>query len=242
MVKLVRVCLAFVSIFTIANRCKAQPDYGYWAGVDLSKPLTKSLSISLSPELRLSDSNLHLDDFLVSAGIQFRILEWLKFELGYRYSRFYEADLDDRFNEHRYSVAFKPRFDFGRFTLTYRGLFQRSLIYWYSYGYSIETKDNFRNRLQINYNVPNIKIEPFVMGELYYDLTSGKQKEFNRLRVRVGASYPLNKRNEIEVFGQYQTKLNAKTSETSYVLGIFYSFSFRKSKPAASENVVVEEN
>jgi hypothetical protein len=80
------------------------------------------------------------------------------------------------------------------------------------------------------------------MGEVYYDLTSGKQKEFNRLRLRVGASYPLNKRNEIEIFGQYQEKLNSKVDEKSYVLGIFYSFSFRKSKPTSSNSTEVDEN
>lgn len=241
MVKLFRECLFFVSIFTIANLCKAQTDYGYWTGIDMSKPLTKSLSISLSPEVRLLNSTVHFDDFLVSAGIQFKILKWLQFELGYRYSRFYEADLDDRFNEHRYSVAFKPRFDFGRFTLTYRGQFQRSLIYWYSYGYSVETKDNFRSRLQVSYNIPNTKVEPFLMGEFYYDLTSEKDREFNRIRLRVGFTYPLKKRNEIQVFGQYQSKLNTGNPEQSYVLGVFYSFEFRKFMPATTDNELDQE-
>ena len=234
--------LIVFSLLLLSNRAISQDVYGLWTGVEVTKPLTNSLSVSLAPELRMTSSPFRVDDMLLEANIAFKPLKWLQLIGGYRYSRFYESDFDERFNGHRYSIAIRPKFELGRFSFTYRGQFQRSMIYWYDMGYSIETKDNFRNRLQINYNVPNTKIEPFVMGELYYDLTSGKQKEFNRLRVRVGASYPLNKRNEIEVFGQYQTKLNAKTSETSYVLGIFYSFSFRKSTPAASENVVVEGN
>lgn len=241
--KKIVISIVFIAgLLLLGAKAISQDIYGLRAGVEITKPLTRSLSVSFAPELRLSSSPLKFDDILLEVSIAFKPLKWLQLTGGYRYSRFYESDFDDRFNDHRYYIAIRPRVDLGRFTLTYRGQFQRHMIYWYDMGYSIEIKDNFRNRLQISYNVPNTKIEPFVMGELYYDLTSGKQKEFNRLRVRVGASYPLNKRNEIEVFGQYQTKLNSSTPETFYVLGIFYNFSFRKSKPAVSESISVEGN
>ena len=230
------------SLLLLSNRAISQDLYGLWTGVEVTKPLSNSLSVSVSPELRTTTSPFVVDDMLLEASIAFKPLKWLQIVGGYRYSRFYESDFDDRFNGHRYSIAMRPKFDLGRFSFSYRGQYQRSMIYWYDMGYSIETKDNFRNRLQITYDVPNSKVEPFASGELYYDLTSGKQKEFSRLRVRAGVTYPLNKRNEIEVFVQYQTKLNAKTHETSYVLGIFYNFSFRKSKPAAIESISVEGN
>lgn len=230
------------SLLLLSNRAISQDLYGLWTGVEVTKPLSNSLSVSVSPELRTTTSPFVVDDILLETSIAFKPLKWLQIVGGYRYSRFYESDFDDRFNGHRYSIAIRPKFELGRFSFSYRGQYQRSMIYWYDMGYSIETKDNFRNRLQITYDVPNAKVEPFASGELYYDLTSGKQKEFSRLRVRAGVTYPLNKRNEIEVFGQYQTKLNTNSPETSYVLGVFYSFSFRKSKPAASDNIVVEGN
>lgn len=230
------------SLLLLSNRAISQEVYGLWTGVEVTKPLSNSLSVSVVPELRMTSSPLRVDDMLLEANIAFKPLKWLQLVGGYRYSRFYESDFDDRFNGHRYSIAVQPKLELGRFTFSYRGQYQHSMIYWYDMGYSIETKDNFRNRLQISYNIPKTKIEPFVMGELYYDLTSAKQNEFNRLRARAGVTYPLNKRNEIEVFCQYQTKLNSNTPETSYVLGIFYSFSFRKSKPATNENIVVEES
>lgn len=234
--------LIFFSLLLLSNRAISQDLYGLWTGVEVTKPLTNSLSVSVTPELRVTSSPFRVDDMLLEANIAFKPLKWLQLIGGYRYSRFYESDFDDNFNGHRYSIAIRPKFELGRFSFTYRGQFQRSMIYWYDLGYSIETKDNFRNRLQVSYNIPKTKVEPFIMGELYYDLTSGKQREFNRLRVRAGISYPLNKRNEIEIFGQYQTKLNAKTSEISYVLGVYYSFSLRKSKPSTTDNAVVDEN
>lgn len=234
--------LIVFSLLLLSNRAISQDTYGLWTGVEVTKPLSNSLSVSVTPELRMTRSPFRVNDMLLEANIAFKPLKWLQLIGGYRYSRFYESDFDERFNGHRYSVAIRPKFELGRFSFTYRGQFQRSMIYWYDLGYSIETKDNFRNRLQVAYDIPNAKVEPFVMGELYYDLTSGKQKEFSRLRVRAGVTYPLNKRNEIEVFGQYQTKLNSSTPETSYVLGVFYSFSFRKSKPVVGDNIVAEGN
>lgn len=235
------ILLFIAGTLLFSNSAISQELYGLRTGVEVTKPLTKSLSVSIAPELRMTTSPFMVDEMLLEANIAFKPLKWMQFIGGYRYSRFYESDFDDRFNGHRYYIAIRPKFDLGRFTFVYRAKFQRSLIYWYDMGYSIETKDNIRNRLQVAYDIPNAKVEPFVMGELYYDITSGKKKEFNRLRLRVGASYPLNKRNEIEVFGQYQTKLNSNSPETSYVLGIYYSFTFRKSKPTSADNVLIDE-
>lgn len=241
--KKIVISIVFIAgLLLLGAKAISQDIYGLRAGVEVTKPLTRSLSVSFAPELRLSSSPLKFDDILLEVSIAFKPLKWLQLTGGYRYSRFYESDFDDRFNDHRYYIAIRPRVDLGRFTLTYRGQFQRHMIYWYDMGYSIETKDNYRNRLHVSYDIRNFKLEPFIMGELYYDLTSGKKKEFNRLRLRAGVSYPLNKRNEIEIFGQYQKKLNSKTPETSYVLGLYYSFSFRKPKPISSDNVVVEGN
>ncbi|MGE0078879.1 MAG: DUF2490 domain-containing protein [Bacteroidales bacterium] len=209
---------------------ESQTKRGLWMGVDLSKPLTKSLSVNISPELRCENSPFRMQDFILEASFRLKLISWVQFEGGYRYSRFYEKDFDDRFNDSRYFAGIRSKIDFGRFSLVNRGHNQRSLIYWYEDGYSVEVMDNLRNRVHLNYNIPRTKLEPFIQGELYYDISSGKQSEFNRIRLRAGASYPLNKRGQVEVFWQYQEKLNANNLEDSYVLGVFYSYKFKRSK------------
>lgn len=232
---ILRCFMAIIAIGILPNAVEAQTTYGCWTGVELRKPLTRSLSVSVSPEFRFTNSPLRLDDFLLEAEIRFRIYRWLQLEGGYRYSRFYDDEFNDRFKRHRHSAGIRSRFYVARFGFTYRFQYQHSTIYWYDYGYSVESKDNLRNRLQVSYNIPRTKIEPFVMGEIYYDISSGKQHEFNRFRFRVGVSYPFNKRNEIEVFGQYQDKLNAKDPMTTYAVGVFYSHKFRQPKRSVND-------
>ena len=67
-----------------------------------------------------------------------------------------------------------------------------------------EAKENLslRSRLNIKYDIPNCKINPFVSAELYTRLD--KWQVFDKARYRAGASYKINKKNDISLFYLYQ--------------------------------------
>ena len=63
-----------------------------------------------------------------------------------------------------------------------------------------EVKENLslRSRLSIKYDIPNCKINPFISAELYTRLD--KWQAFDKARYRAGASYKINKNNDISLF------------------------------------------
>lgn len=63
-----------------------------------------------------------------------------------------------------------------------------------------EAKENLslRSRLSVKYDIPNCKVNPFVSAELYTRLD--KWQAFDKARYRVGASYKINKKNDISLF------------------------------------------
>ena len=67
-----------------------------------------------------------------------------------------------------------------------------------------EAKSNLslRSRLNIKYDIPNCKINPFVSAELYTRLD--KWQAFDKARYRAGASYKINKKNDISLFYLYE--------------------------------------
>lgn len=67
-----------------------------------------------------------------------------------------------------------------------------------------EAKNNLslRSRLNIKYDIPNCKINPFVSAELYTRLD--KWQAFDKARYRAGASYKINKKNDISLFYLYE--------------------------------------
>lgn len=67
-----------------------------------------------------------------------------------------------------------------------------------------EAKENLslRSRLSVKYDIPNCKISPFISAELYTRLD--KWQIFDKARYRAGASYKINKKNDISLFYLYE--------------------------------------
>lgn len=85
-----------------------------------------------------------------------------------------------------------------------------------------ETKENttLRSRLSAKWDIRNCKITPFASVELYTRLD--EWKGCDKMRYRVGASYKINKDNEISLFYLYQNA-NDDDEPKGHAVGIGYS-------------------
>lgn len=85
-----------------------------------------------------------------------------------------------------------------------------------------DTKENttVRSRLNIKYDIPNCKINPFVSVELYTRVD--EWKGCDKLRYRIGGSYKINKDNSISLFYLYQDA-NDDDEPKGHAIGFEYS-------------------
>ena len=85
-----------------------------------------------------------------------------------------------------------------------------------------EAKDNLslRSRLNVKYDIPNCKINPFASVELYTRLD--KWKGYDKLRYRIGGSYKINKKNSISLYYLYQS-VNDDDEPGGHAIGLEYS-------------------
>lgn len=85
-----------------------------------------------------------------------------------------------------------------------------------------ETKENttLRSRLSAKWDIPKCKVTPFASIELYTRLD--EWKGCDKLRYRAGASYKINKDNEISLFYLYQDA-NDDDEPKGHAIGIGYS-------------------
>lgn len=85
-----------------------------------------------------------------------------------------------------------------------------------------ETKENttLRSRLSAKWDIRNCKITPFASVELYTRID--EWKGCDKLRYRAGASYKINKDNEISLFYLYQDA-NDDDEPKGHAIGIGYS-------------------
>ncbi|MBQ2127266.1 MAG: DUF2490 domain-containing protein, partial [Bacteroidaceae bacterium] len=85
-----------------------------------------------------------------------------------------------------------------------------------------DAKNNLtlRSRLNVKYDIPNCKINPFASVELYTRLD--EWKGCDKLRYRVGGSYKINKDNSISFFYLYQDA-NDDDEPKGHAIGFEYS-------------------
>lgn len=77
-----------------------------------------------------------------------------------------------------------------------------------------------RSRLMAKYNIPKCKIDPFASVELYTRLDSWRGAD--KLRSRVGASYKIDKKNQLNIYYQFD-KVCTGNDRYSHSIGIGYS-------------------
>jgi hypothetical protein len=85
-----------------------------------------------------------------------------------------------------------------------------------------EAKDNLslRSRLNIKYDIPNCKINPFASVELYTRLD--EWKGYDKMRYRIGGSYKINKKNSISLYYLYED-VNDIEEPGTHAVGLEYS-------------------
>ena len=85
-------------------------------------------------------------------------------------------------------------------------------------------KHALRSRLQIGYNIPKCKVDPFVNVEMF-NYQGGERK----MRYQVGVEYKLNKQNVFGLAYRYQTVNNDDDDDgdaNSHLIGLSYKFKF----------------
>jgi hypothetical protein len=88
-----------------------------------------------------------------------------------------------------------------------------------------EAKHNLtlRSRLSAKWDIANCKVTPFASVELYTRLD--EWKGCDKMRYRAGASYKLNKKNELSLFYLYQDA-NDDDEPKGHAIGVGYSLDF----------------
>ncbi|SDC30820.1 DUF2490 domain-containing protein [Williamwhitmania taraxaci] len=203
-------------------------DYGLWTGADISQKLNKRISLNLAGELKFKDTLTKVDEFLTEFGLGVKINSHFDLFGGYRLGR--SAEEDAFYTNHRFTVGAKTDWDISRLKVVYNMRYEFEFAEVYTNGYNLEESKRVRGRVSVEYNLPNSKLTPFFSAELFYDMSPNKEREFNRIRYRLGSDFAINKRNKLEVFAQYQKNMNAKTDKSSMVLGLFYSFEMKQKK------------
>lgn len=209
---------------------KAQDnDFGAWVGVDLQKDI-RNWTFSVGEELRTMNNAGTIRGSYTSLGVDYAPLKRLKFGTSYQFILFNDTDLDDIQPRHRLNLYTTGNFKLGNFKFNLRERFQMTFKDESERNYKMNPKNVWRNRLEVEYNIPDSKLTPSFSVETYYQLNNPDGNKFEQIRYKLAASYKLNKHNKLELFGLFDHEINVKNPVDQTVLGLTYTHQLRNKK------------
>ncbi len=239
MAKLYRIQVVIFLSFLSLSLDAQQPDFGTWLSYELKNDISKKWSWTLNAESRIAEKFSKISDFLFESGIKYNLVKHIDLIGLCRYSRSYEQDFG-YINEYRFTggtiLWIKP----GRFKLALQEKLQLGSSEVYSKGDNIVLSRNIRSKFAVSYNIPKSKVNPYLSAELFFDVSPYEKKEFNKERYKAGFEYNINKNYQLDIFLQYQQKLNSKNQNKLFVVGLAISYKLPSIKNNIEEPYLAE--
>lgn len=200
-------------------------DLGMWNTLSVNKEITDKLSVGIDQELRLRDNFNTLNLVYTNFGASYKVTDWFKFSLTYRFTDKHKDDLSWGIR-HRIMTDLLLKIKPGDFSVSYRARFQWE---WRGAGYSDrygKVPEIFmRNQIKISYKATK-KLEPYVGDEIRWQIQNPRipyHNTIDRTRVFAGVNYEINKKNTIGAYFLYQIEFNVNDPETLYIIGLEYT-------------------
>jgi hypothetical protein len=201
----------------------AQNSPSTWLELEFSKKVIRNLKIEFNPELRLL-GDFKMDTYILEGGLSYKLHKYLTVAGYYRY----EDQWDYKNSTGAYKgqvsskrIAFDAKSDFGlsRFDFQFR------LRYTNGADFDQATNDKasyFRYRAKAYYDIKGSKFTPYISVEAFHDLILN---DVDKMRYTGGASYAINRNNELSLFYRLQD-YSETTKKSTDIIGIGYSLKF----------------
>ena len=217
-----------------------------WTSAEIKFKATTGLNVFAEAEYRTQDGLSGTDRWGLSAGLDYRVLPYLKMNAGYTF--IYEHTPWDETRKgnlippfwqpkHRGFFSVTGNYNIGRFTFSLRERYQ----YTYrteqtvpKYGPDGVTPKNdelisgkgkhvLRSRFEVEYSIRKSGFTPFVSVEIYNLLSEAFNME--KTRFTAGTAYRFNKKNSVSLFYRYiDISGDDDDGRGGHIIGIGYQF------------------
>lgn len=241
--------MAFVICHLPLTPSRAQSDFGMWYELGAEKKLSRKWSVGAETEFRTRNDSRTADRWSVGVSAEYKLFKGVKASAGYSflYDNFRE-ELDMkkdgiRYNKwtpgywsarHRFNVSLSGNVDWRRLNFSLRERWQytyRPEAEGKKYDFDEETwksvkgkgKNILRSRIQVSYDIPHWKFDPFANVELFND-----DNGIEEIRYQVGVDYKLKKKHAFALTYRFQS-VNDDDDDyeaNSHLIGISYKYKF----------------
>lgn len=201
--------VALIGLFSLI--LYAQDEMEYRASASLRFSPIKKVKLYFSPELRFE--NTGLDKLVLDAEVKYSPIKHL--DVGGSYALI----LNKRNNNpteliNRFSVYIGTDFKWERLTPELRLMYT-------NYDEDSGNEHFLRYKAKLNYDIANLKVDPYLAAELYQQLSDGA---LYKMRYAIGADWRFAKDHAIGL--EYKLDDYMDADKVKHIIGVGYSFKF----------------
>jgi len=215
-------CLLFL-LSLMANELAAQEsahrdDFELWLSASISKKLHKKLTAQLSLADRFENNARFQKVAFVEPSLSYKLHKRIETGIAYRFS-YDPLDLDREaklISRSTFTHRIKP------INISYRIRLDKELN-------SLKLLNTFRNRVSIRYKRKKHKLSPGISAELF---TNNRKRGWiaDKLRVRAGFHYRVNKRHRFTLAYIIQREFNQSSPNQDFILSTAYRYYWQTKK------------
>lgn len=224
------ILLIVVSFLFCQSKLLAQvayPDAGSWNTFNLDYKINKKLTGLFTQECRIKENFTRLNLFYTNLGFEFKVNDFFKAALVYRFIEKYQDDNSFSFR-HRLMLDLTLKKKFEKIGLSYRQRIQAEERDIYSSEIGNIPEWYSRNKFTIKYDTEK-RYTPYAAIELRYQLRNPREWQsdntWHRSRYSFGIDYKLNKKSTFGFYYLIQREYNVVLPQNQYIIGLEYSLS-----------------
>lgn len=219
----------------------SQKDFGLWSSVDLKVPITKKLDVGVGINARFKSNVSEVQKTFLSPFVSYRMADFLKVGADYRFANYPEMGFFGNHYTHR--ITLDADFDLLQYKRKRSDSLSSSKLQLsgrirYTYENEIGDLDdeNLRGQLKLEFDFPkDIGLKASLSSEVFFHFKDQIRytskavttyNRFNKMRVRAGFEYAINKRSTVDLF--YMVEPEFESPKTDYVIGVGYVYEIRR--------------
>lgn len=219
------VALVMFSVLAFAQSGRNK-DFGVIASAEVSVGVARNVGLTLEEELRFENNCTQFDRWLNSLGIDYTFWHGrMKVGVTGDYIRRHN---EDRYFENRYRAGVQLTYSetYRRFKFSLRTKLLSTFRDETTGDYRVNPKMNWRNRLQVSYQMPNSRFKYSLSAELHWLVNDPKNNIIDNLRTVASVDYRLTRRQYLSAFVRMDNDFQVKEPTDRLYLGLTYKLKY----------------
>lgn len=204
-------------------------DWASWSTIGVEYELNNRWSFGLEEQFRLKENFSEVDNFFTQISAEYKVFKNFKIGVGARYIRNNDntGNIQGYENYFRFQIDAMYKHEINNFKIGYRLRYQNKNELGVSYDEGDYANQNIRFKTSLEYNFKKWKLDPKFSAEVFNKFQEGDDNGFNKYRLTLGTDYKIKNFGKLGVFYRFEKELNVDFPDTTNILGLKYTYSFK---------------